>query len=187
MTPLETIAAFEIPTTSFVAAVRYMKDNMMNLTKEVYEDMYNQITTHGGTSTSFIGKDDIESRYSFLYLVQNIIQAEKKGEYSIDDVITKAHVDTSKFLTEYDFSFNNEQRVTTTTEIVDGVEVLVHTPKKQKGALKNKDIVAGIINDAANISKTKEELIELIMKKIPDISKSNANVYVYNYNKAIKS
>jgi hypothetical protein len=184
MNPIETIESFDIPTTSFVAAVRYMKDEMMNVAKDAYDDMYNQITNHGGTSTTFTGRDDTHSRYSFFYLVQNVIQANKKGEYVMADVITKAQVETDKFLVEYDFSFNNDQRVTTTTEIVDGVEVLVHTPKKAKGALKNKDIVAAIINDCGNLSKTKEQIIELIMEKIPNISKSNANVYVYNYYKS---
>lgn len=183
--PLTAIATLNIPTNSFVAAIRFMKDNMMNKTEEEYEELYNQIAcTSTCKYTAPIYKDVIEARTSLFYLVQNTLQASKKDPaFDMADVVTKTATDTAKYLIDYDFSINYEQRVTTSTEIVDGVEVVTHTPKAAKGGPKKADIVAGILTKTENLGKTKDALIALIMEALPGVTKSNANVYIYNHNK----
>lgn len=178
MNAIQAIEQLNIPTNSFVSAIQFTKEHLSGLSQNEYDSMYHRIA-----GVEFTSKNEQEAYYNFLYLVQTIVREFKnKQELNMEQIIRSANEQANKFLIDYDFSINAGNRVEQVTEVIDGVEVLVNKQvvKKTKS---NKDLVKELVEAKENMSKTKAEMVALIMDTLK-VSKSNAGVYLYNYYKS---
>lgn len=178
MNAIQAIEQLHIPTNSFLSAVRYTKDNLAGLTQNEYDSMYHRVA-----GVEFTSKNEQEAYYNFLYLIQTIVREFKNNqELDMGAIVRTANEQANRFLIDYDFSINAGSRVEQVMEVVDGVEVLVNKQvvKKTKS---NKDLVKELVEATENMSKTKAEMVTLIMESLK-VSKSNAGVYLYNYYKS---
>lgn len=178
MNAIQAIEQLNIPTNSFVTAIQYTKEHLAGLSQNEYDSMYHRIA-----GVEFTSKNEQEAYYNFLYLVQTTVREFKNNkELDMDTIIRTANEQANRFLVDYDFSINAGNRVEQVVEMVDGVEVLVNKQvvKKSKS---NKDLVKELVEAKENMSKTKNEMVALIMETLK-VSKSNAGVYLYNYYKA---
>lgn len=165
---LEVLEALDIPTDSFVAAVRVVKDEPVKRLED-YAVLISEIT----------GRKDIElpsdryARFLYYYVVQEVVRA---GTCD-DEVFQAAVAGTKNFLVNYHFTYAWEDRAAAPKIDEHG------NIKRKKG--EKKQMAENIYKEiaAANKDASKKELKAVVMTELQEkvgMTKAGSQTYFYN-------
>jgi len=160
--PLAVIEALGIPTTSPVAAIRFLNGNGVRI--DSHEMIIEEMT---GVKIDY--NDSRLSRYTFLYMVQNLL---KSGvPENLPSLVTTSTIQADEFISKNKWAF-----VTTDNVGTDG------KPKRKYGGTKEK--AKRLWLDNQDKEYTRKQWIELLIKEV-GLTKAGASTYHYNMRKNI--
>jgi hypothetical protein len=167
-TALEMLEELNIPTDSFISAVRKVKAEPEKR-HEDYRILVGEITGQEDFETP----SDRYARFLYYYVVQEVVRAGM-----CDDEVFKAAVSgTEHFLEEYHFTYAWEDRAAEPKFNNDG------TIKRKKG--EKKEMAENLYKEieAANPDSSKKELKVLVMTALQEkvgMTKAGSQTYFYN-------
>lgn len=149
-----------IPTNSIVKAIIKAKELYGEEQTTFYIDQIYDLTQTNIENTS-----NVVAKYTWFYLIQNIIQANNKN---LDDAYNKALIHVKRF--ELEHASETKQRVSKM------VKVLNRTVKiKPDGTMSKLDMAYNIVVE--NKNQTRDYIINVLMNTL-NIQKNNAIVYL---------
>jgi len=164
---IQKLRDLSIPVSSPVKAIQYL-NSREDMKLEQYNNIVSELTD---STTSF--ENQRQAKYSFLYLVQNIIK--KSNNTNV--------LDTKMLLSESTFQaknyIQNNPWVFAQAEVVTKVDSN-GKPKRKKGAKQ----IAALEIYKANINEDKKVIIQMFMDEL-DMSKAGATTYFYNAKKQV--
>jgi hypothetical protein len=164
---IKIISNYGIPTNSAIRAIQYLGEKE-DYTSEQYFSMIEELTGHGINIA-----DPRQTKYSFLYIIQDIINTSFNTDaIDLHSILLTAQDKAKKFIAENPWVF----AVVEETIKVDNTG----KPKRKKGAKQEEAL--RIYKE--NISEGKQKIIELFMSEL-DMSKPGATTYFYNAKKKV--
>lgn len=171
---LSILNKMKIRTTSVVWAVQDVNEYYYNSSKVQYEELITQLT-----GVQVVAEDRLSAEITFKYIVQGIIQDELQGtKQDILDIIKTAVYCTTKLISEQGQYMRTLRNTDVVTESVDGVKI-TRTVTSRSGV--SKSVQANTIIEQ-NKLLDKPVVIEILSNEL-SITKANASVYYYKWNK----
>lgn len=169
---IEQLQAYDIPHTSYIEAIRHMRDKYGDMSTEA---AYHMIQNLSGMSPT-LNREELNDEYVslvLLYLVQESIRASFNSNFVPGDIILPvACAKAEQYIQENPWAFVKPE------EEEDEIDPITGKAKLKKG--KKQELAIQLYQE--HLAEGKDKIIQVFQDEL-DMSKAGARTYYYNMRK----